>query len=157
MDYYMTFLREVPLHQSKETEKVHTPNNEMVTHSEEYIEVQNTDTSNTEPVVVDVQDEVTVSVSEEENVLAESNAGSIEVAATDEAVTIEDGNSEALVWNFANDNVDFSNASPTAIAYFDDEEKVRDWADAFVKIVRAMQEHGYPRQAKWVAVMILLF
>lgn len=143
MDYYMTFLREVPLHQSKETEKVHAPNNEMVTHSEEYIEVQNTDTSNTEPVVVDVQDEVTVSVSEEENILAESNAGSIEVATTDEAVAIEDGNSEALVWNFANDNVDFSNTSPTAIAYFDDEEKVRDWADAFVKIVRAMQE-DYP-------------
>ena len=137
MDYYMTFLREVPLHQSKEPEKVHATNNEMVSHSEEYIEVQNTVTSNTEPVVVDEQDEVTVSVIEDENTPAESNAGSIEVVATD-------GSSiETLVWNFANDNVDFTNTSPKAISYFDEEEKVQGWADAFVKIVRAMQE-DYP-------------
>lgn len=143
MDYYMTFLREVSLHQGKETEKVYAPNNEIFSHSEEYIEVQNTDTSNTEPLIVDVQEEAAVSVSEEENIFAESNVGSIKVAKTNEAVTIEDGNKEALVWSFANDNVDFANIRPTAITYFDEEEKVRDWAGAFVKIVCAMQE-DYP-------------
>ena len=137
MDYYMTFLREVPLHQSKEPEKVPTPNNEMVDSSEEYIEANNTATANEETVVVAVQDEVTISVIEDENTPAESNAGSIEVVATD------DSSIETLVWNFANDNVDFTNTSPKAISYFDEEEKVQGWADAFVKIVRAMQE-DYP-------------
>lgn len=143
MDYYMTFLREVPLHQRKESEKVPTPNNEIVAHPEEHIEVQKTVTPNVEPVEVAVQDEVTVSVHEEENTPAESNAGTIEGITTDEVVTSEDSNDDVLVWNFANDNVDFSNATPTAITYFDEEEKVQDWTDAFVKIVRAMQE-DYP-------------
>jgi len=141
MDYYMTFLREVPLQQSKEPEKAPVSNNEMVAHSEETIEPQNTVIAK-EPVVA-VQDEVAVSVIEEEKTLADNNAGSIEVVATDEDITTEDSNSEDLVWNFANDNVDFSNASPTAISYFGEEEKAQNWADAFVKIVRAMQE-DYP-------------
>ena len=142
MDYYMTFLREVPLHQIKEPEKVPAPQKEIVAYSEKHIEVQNTAMSNPEPVVA-VQDEVTVSVIEEENTLADNNAGSIEVVATDEDITANDSNNEDLVWNFANDNVDFSNATPTTISYFGEEEKVQNWAEAFVKIVRAMQE-DYP-------------
>ena len=141
MDYYMTFLREVPLQHSKEPEKVPVSNNEMVAHPEETIEPQNTVISE-DPMVV-VQDEVAVSAIEEEKTLADNNAGSIEVVATDEDITTEDSNSEDLVWNFANDNVDFSNACPTVISYFGEEEKAQNWADAFVKIVRAMQE-DYP-------------
>ena len=106
-----------------------------------FLEEQNAVTSNVGPVAA-LHDEVTVAVIEE-NTLADSNAGSIEVDATDEDITTEDSNSEDLVWNFANDDVDFSYANPTAISYFDDEEVVQDWADAFVKIVRAMQE-DYP-------------
>lgn len=143
MDYYMTFLREVPLHQRKETEKVLTPNNEIVAHPEERIEVKKTVTPNTEPVEVVVQDEVTVSVHKEENTLADSSASAIEVVATAEDITTEDNNSEALVWNFANENIDFTNTDPTAISYFGDEEKVQGWADAYVKIICAMQE-DYP-------------
>lgn len=143
MDYYMTFLREVPLHQSKEPEKVPTPDNEIVVHPEECIEAQKAVTSNTEPVEMAVQDEAPVSINKEENIPAESDAGTIDVVTINEGAISEDSNGDALVWNFANDNVDFSNATPTAITYFDEEEKVQDWADAFVKIVRAMQE-DYP-------------
>ena len=142
MDYYMTFLRENPLYQSKEPENVPLSNNEIVAHSKDYIEVKNTATSDLEPVMAE-QTEATVSVNEEEKTLAESNEDSIEGVAIDEVVLSENINSETLVWNFANDNVDFSNASPTAITYFGEEENVQDWADAFVKIIRAMQE-DYP-------------
>lgn len=141
MDYYMTYLREVPLQQRKEPEKVFVSNNEMVAHSEETIEAQNAVISK-EPVVA-VQDEITVSVIEEEKNLANNSTSPIEDVATDEDITTDDSNSEELVWNFANDNVDFSNASPTTISYFGEEEKVQDWADTFVKIVRAMRE-DYP-------------
>lgn len=141
MDYYMTYLREVPLQQRKEPEKVFVSNKEMVAHSEETIEAQNAVISK-EPVVA-VQDEITVSVIEEEKNLANNSTSPIEDVATDEDITTDDSNSEELVWNFANDNVDFSNASPTTISYFGEEEKVQDWADTFVKIVRAMRE-DYP-------------
>lgn len=137
MDYYMAFLREVPLRQTKEPERVPTPNNEIVDSSEDYIESNNTAIANEETVVAAVQDEATISVIEDENTPAESNTGSIEVVATD------DRSIETLVWNFANDNVDFTNTSPKAIFYFDEEEKVQGWADAFGEIVRAMQE-DYP-------------
>ncbi len=135
MDYYMTFLREVPLHLSEELDNNPVSDNEIGTYSEEYIEVQDTVASNTENTAVAVQGEVTVN--KEELALAESNVSSIEVVAT------EDSEDDALVWNFANDNVDFSNVAPIEITYFDEEEKVQDWADAFVKIVRALQE-DYP-------------
>lgn len=131
MDYYMTFLREVP-----------TPQKEIVAHSEKYIKGQNAAASNPEPVVA-VQDEVAVYVIEGEKNLADNNVSSIEVVAADEEIITEDSNSEDLVWNFANENVDFSNAHPTTISYFGEEEKAQDWAEAFVKIVRAMQE-DYP-------------
>ena len=143
MDFYMTFLREVPLHQSKEPEKVPAPDNEIVVHSEECMEVQKAVASYTEPVEMAVQDETPVSVNKEENIPAESNVGAIEVATINYGEISEYSNSDALVWNFANDNVDFSNATPTVISYFDEEKKVQDWEDAFVKIVRAMQE-DYP-------------
>lgn len=116
MDYYMTFLREVPLYQSKEPVKVPVPNE-------------------------------TVSINEEENTLVESNGGIIKVVTTSEVVTEvvtdEESNDDALVWNFANDNVDFTNTNPTVISYFGDEEKAQGWADVFIKIIRAMQE-DYP-------------
>lgn len=143
MDYYMTFLREVQLHQGNESPKVPTNNNEIITHFEEDIEVQNTVVANTKPVVMTVQDEVTASVNGEGTTFAEGNASSTAVAVPDEVITTEESNDNVLVWNFANDKVDFSNTMPSAITYFDEEEKVQDWADAFVKIVRVMQE-DYP-------------
>lgn len=143
MDYYMTFLREVQLHQGNEAPKVPTNNNEIITHFEEDIEVQNTVAANTKPVVMTVQDEVTASVNGEGTTFAEGNESSIAVAVPDEVITTEESNDNVLVWNFANDKVDFSNTTPSAITYFDEEEKVQDWADAFVKIVRVMQE-DYP-------------
>lgn len=143
MDYYMTFLQEVPLQQNKEPEKVPAPNEEIVTHSEEQMEAKNTVTPNTGTVVVTEQDEITVSVHEEENTLPTSDADSMDDIATDEVVASEGNNDSALVWNFANDNVDFSKATPITISYFDEQEKVQGWADTFVKIIRAMQE-DYP-------------
>lgn len=135
MDSYMDFLREVPLQQSKKAEKDSTINNSIVAHAEECTEVQTKVTSHREPVVATVHEEVTLSMPKEENTLAESNADSAEVVTTAE--------NDVLIWNFANDNMDFSNATPFAITYFEEEKKVQDWADAFVKIVCAMQE-DYP-------------
>lgn len=137
MDYYMTFLREVPLYQNERSEKAPASNHETAAHSEKYIQVQNSTASNKEPVVAAVQDEVTVSVNEEGNILAESNADPIGVVAT------EVSSDDVFVWNFASDNADFSNTVPSAISYFEEKEKVQNWADAFVKIVRTMQE-DYP-------------
>lgn len=141
MDYYMTFLREVPLQKSKESENVPVSSDEMIIHSDGNVEVQNTVISK-ESVVAE-QDKVMASVIEEEKTIADSNSDSMEVVVTNEDIATEDSISEDFVWNFANDNVDFSNANPTAISYFGEAEKVQDWADAFVKIVRAMQE-DYP-------------
>lgn len=62
---------------------------------------------------------------------------------TNEKVTNEGTDSESVVWNFVNDNIDFSNISPTSISYFDEVEMVQGWRDAFVKIICAMQE-DYP-------------
>lgn len=141
MDFYMRFLQEAPWRHSKEGEKSLTSN--VIAHSEKSKEVQSATTSNTSSIVAAVENEATVSVREEENTLAESNASSVEAITEDRIDTAEDSNGVSLVWNFSNDNVDFSAASPFAIAYFDQEENVQNWADAFVKIVRALQE-DYP-------------
>lgn len=141
MDFYMRFLQEAPLHWNRKDEKNFSAN--VVAHPEKYKEVQSATTSNTSSIMVVAEDDATVSVREEENTLVESNSSPVEIITEDEVVSTEDSNDASLVWNFSNDNVDFSNTTPSAITYFDQEEKVQNWADAFVKIVRALQE-DYP-------------
>lgn len=140
MDYYRTFLSEVPLQQFEEPEIVSVIEKETI--SEEFIESQNTVPSDKTSELEIVQHEVIVSVIEDKSISAE-NVGSIEVVVKDEAVMTEDNDREAIIWNFANENVDFANTNPTIISYFGDEEKVQGWVDAFVKIICAMQE-DYP-------------
>lgn len=117
MDFYMRFLQEAPWRQNKEGEKSLTSN--VIAPSEKSKEVQSTTTSNTSSIVVAVENEATGSVREEENTLVESNASSVEAITEDRVDTTEDSNGDSLVWNFANDNVDFSATSPSAITYFD--------------------------------------
>lgn len=125
MDYYMVFLREVSLDQNTEPEIVSVSNEKSDIVSKK---------SNGPKIEVCV---------EKDNNPVENNEYSIEVIVTDEVVLNEDNKRESVVWNFANDNVDFSNTSPSAISYFDDEVKVQGWAEAFVKIICTVQE-DYP-------------
>lgn len=141
MDFYMRFLQEAPWRQSKEGEKSLTAN--VIAPSGKYREAQNATASNTSSIPVAVEDDATVSVSEEENALAETNVSPVKAITEDGVATTEDNKGDSFVWNFANDNVDFSSTAPSAITYFDQEEKVQDWADAFVRIFRALQE-DYP-------------
>lgn len=144
MDHYMTFLREVSLQQTKETEIVPVSDKGNETISKEHIESQCTIPSDKTPEIQTVQhDETPVSVIDDEIILTENRTGAMEVVAADQAIMPEDSNTKTIIWNFSNNNVDFANANPTTISYFGDEEKVVDWEDAFVKIICAMQE-DYP-------------
>lgn len=71
--------------------------------------------------------------------------GEISLQQEKEVKIINNINSSAdvAVWNFASENLDFSNKIPVAISYFGDEVKVQDWKDAFVKILSFLQE-DYP-------------
>lgn len=143
MDYYMTFLREVPLQKVKEPEIVHVTREENRAFSEEHIAPQNLVPSDTTFEQKPVQSDIKDLASEEDSSPIESKTDSIEGADSKDTAKNEDSSENAAIWNFANDNLDFSNKVPVTILYFGDEVKVQGWADAFVKIICSMQE-DYP-------------
>lgn len=143
MDYYMTFLRELPLQQIKEPEMVPALAEGVDILSKERNEHQSVALDETVTELETMHNEVAVAIIEEDPTPDENNLGAMDVSVTGDAVTCEANSSDVIIWNFANDNVDFSNINPIAISYFGEEEKVQCWADAFVKIISAMQE-DYP-------------
>ena len=143
MEYYMAFLREVPLQQVKEPDIVHATREENRAFSEEHSAPQNLVSSDTNHEREPVQSDIKELVSEADNISIESKTDSIEVADSEDSAKDENSSEDASIWNFANDNLDFSNMIPVTISYFGDEVKVQGWADAFVKIICFMQE-DYP-------------
>ena len=143
MEYYMAFLREVPLQQVKEPDIVHATREENRAFSEEHSAPQNLVSSDTNHEREPVQSDIKELVSEADNISIESKTDSIEVADSEDSEKDENSSEDASIWNFANDNLDFSNMIPVTISYFGDEVKVQGWADAFVKIICFMQE-DYP-------------
>lgn len=143
MDYYMAFLREVPLQQVKEPEIVHATREENRAFSEEHSAPQNLVSSDTNHEREPVQSDIKELVYEADNIPIEGKTDSIEVADSEDSGKGENSSEDASIWNFANDNLDFSNMIPVTVSYFGDEVKVQGWADAFVKIICSMQE-DYP-------------
>lgn len=143
MDYYMTFLREVPIQQVKEPKIAYVTREEVRPFSEEHIAPRNLVPSDTTFEQKPVQSDIKGLASEEDGSPIESKTDSIEVVDSEDAAEYEDSSGDAAIWNFANDNLDFSNKVPVTISYFGDEVKVQGWADAFVKIICSMQE-DYP-------------
>lgn len=133
MDFYMTFLREMSLQEIKEPEII----------SQQCPESQTVSSVETKPEekLVQLGSEVTSDARDHKTV--EYNSISIEKQVIDEDVLNEANNREPCIWNFANDNVNFSKANPIFISYFEEKEEVQGWADAFAKIICAMQE-DYP-------------
>ena len=58
-------------------------------------------------------------------------------------IIADSSNTEIASWNFAHDSIDFINIIPTAIYYFGDLQRALGWVEAFLHIVRAMQD-DYP-------------
>lgn len=143
MDYYMTFLREVPLQQEKVTETVHVTREENRSFSEEYIAPHNLIPLNTTMEQAPVQSDMNDLVSKADSSPIESETNSVEAAYSEDTAEDEVSPEYEAIWNFSNDNLDFSNKFPVAISYFGDKVKVQGWADAFVKIICSMQE-DYP-------------
>ncbi len=133
MDFYMTFLREMSLQEIKEPEII----------SQRYPESKTVSSVKTksEEKPVQLGSEVTFDAGEHKTV--KYNSISIEKQVIDEDVSYEVNNREPRIWNFANDNVNFSKVNPIFVSYFEEKEEVQGWVDAFVKIICAMQE-DYP-------------
>ncbi|MGN1216411.1 MAG: hypothetical protein ACI4TD_00375 [Phocaeicola sp.] len=138
----MTFLREVPLQQFKKPEIDPASNKERETLPEERVKPQSTVLVEKKIELETVTHEVSVAVIEDE-IASTENVDSIKNAVINESAVTDESENEVVIWNFANENVDFVNINPTAISYFGDKEKVQGWADACVKIICAMQE-DYP-------------
>lgn len=120
MDYYMMFLREVLLQHEKKSEGT-IKNGHF---SEEYIVPQNRISADIGSKQMPVQRGIIASGSED-------------------TMENKDGSGNTDIWNFANNNLDFSNKVPVTVSYFGNEVKVQGWTDAFVKIICFMQE-DYP-------------
>lgn len=151
MEYYLAFLDENPAQKVSQVNAVqedgvsleNTSVEEVtVTESSESVEQEevleivnnNTDVENIDTIQESTTDE-DVTVTENENVTSEpENITTIESA---------ECNDEGIIWNFANERIEFEFTSPIEVSYFGESKKCQDWQDAFVHIIGFLQE-DYP-------------
>lgn len=143
MDYYMTFLKEVSLNQSGDAEMFLNSNEKFDTYSEKCNTSQNVVSAGRTSELETIEVKVGNLMDEKPIVSTENNMNSREDIVAENVLVSVDKNSKVSIWNFSDDNIDFSNISPIAIVYFGDEKEAQGWENAFRSIICAMQE-DYP-------------
>ncbi len=150
MEYYLTFLDENPTQKEPpvnaiQEESVFLENTAVeevaVTESSESVEQEEVlETVNIIHVedIETIQESTTdedVTVTENKNITSESeNITTIESA---------ECNDEGLIWNFANERIEFEFINPIEVSYFGESKKCQGWQEAFVHIIGFLQE-DYP-------------
>lgn len=135
MDYYMTFLKEVSLNQSGDAEMFLNSNEKFDTYSEKCNTSQNVVSAGRTSELETIEVKVGNLMDEKPIVSTENNMNSREDIVAENVLVSVDKNSKVSIWNFSDDNIDFSNISPIAIVYFGDEKEAQGWENAFRSII----------------------
>ena len=148
MDYYLTFLRENPVSKVETVsvvpeasvfeEHIVPVNNIASVPAETVAHQDDAETATVTPIVnADVVQEVEVaeasSITEEVNSAVQDNNSLTETTETD----------DNLIWNFANERIDFTYTNPIEVSYFGEGRECAGWQNALVKIIEFLLE-DYP-------------
>lgn len=140
MDYYMSFLLEVPLRRFEESELIHvSEEGEMLAKAQ--VKLQSTILAEQKNALEVATHEAPAAI--DDKIALSENVDFTKTVVRDEDIMSKETDKEVFIWNFAGENVDFPHINPTLISYFGDEEEVRGWMDAYVKIFCIMQD-DYP-------------
>ncbi len=126
MEYYLAFLREnpiqkeVPINATKEVA--------------EAISTKPTEDADTNHIVSTIEIEEVIAIGNE-NAISESN----NIIST----SVAEHKTNTLIWNFADERIDFTFTIPTEVFYFDEKRKCQGWQNVFVCIIEFLQE-DYP-------------
>lgn len=131
MDYYLTFLRENPIQENIQAEKV---NNSVVTNKG----INKTDVT------------INISVPEEQEEKSSNKpVGNEQVIFNDvndekrDISTASVNENNRFVWNFANNGMELNSINPKEVVYFGDSKVCDGWKNAFLQIITLLYE-DYP-------------
>ncbi|MFQ7311023.1 MULTISPECIES: hypothetical protein [Clostridia] len=124
MEYYLAFLRENPVQKA-------VPIN-ATKEDAEAISTKPTEDADTNHIVSTIEEVITIG---NENAISESN----NIISTN----VAENKTNTLIWNFANERIDFTFTIPIEVSYFDEKRKCHGWQNVFVCIIEFLQE-DYP-------------